>query len=74
MTVCAFTSFEGEASLVRVAIQPSSTNGLLVESHLMVDKISTSPKSKLSRCVGHLEQDDMRLVDRALAVFLGIDR
>ncbi len=72
VTVCAFTTNPTEAPLFRLLIQPTETNGLRVESRVMVDKITTIPKSKLGVRIGRLNDEDMVRLNRAVLVFLGI--
>lgn len=74
VTICAFTTTALAASLARVAIDPSPSNGLNAHSQLMVDKVSTVPRSRLDRRVGHLSDADMTRVNRALLIFLGLAR
>lgn len=38
----------------------------------MVDKITTVPRSKLGEHIGHLGDDDMLRLSRALVVFVGL--
>jgi mRNA interferase MazF len=52
ITICAFTSDETEAPLFRLPVAPSARNRLLAVSRLMVDKITTVPKSKIGRQIG----------------------
>ena len=47
VTACAFTADPTEAPLFRLLVQPDQVNGLHQPSSLMVDKITTVPKSKL---------------------------
>ena len=63
------TSDKSEAPLFRIAIQPSDQNGLATISRLMVDKITTIPKSKLGYCVGHLDAADLVRVNQAMLIF-----
>lgn len=72
IAVCAFTSDPTEAPLFRLPVEPDGGNGLKNASRLMVDKITTVPKSKLGRRVGRLGDADMRRLDRAMLVFLGL--
>jgi mRNA interferase MazF len=72
ITVCAFTTDDAEAPLFRVEVVPSERNGLRLPSRLMVDKITTVPKSKLGTRIGWLEPKDVRRLDRAMLVFLGL--
>jgi mRNA interferase MazF len=72
VTVCAFTTDPTDAPLIRLAIQPASANGLRAVSRLMVDKITTVPKSKLGSRIGQLEDADMLRLGQAILVFLGL--
>ena len=72
VTVCAFTTDPTDAPLFRLLIQPSGTNGLRAASRLMVDKITTVPKTKIGTLVGRLAAKDILRLNRAVPVFLGI--
>lgn len=72
VTVCAFTTDPTDAPLFRLFIQPDSSNGLRNACRLMVDKITTVPKTKLGTRVGRLADEDMVRLNRAVLVFLGI--
>jgi len=54
ITICAFTTDETEAPLFRLAVEPDEQNGLRATCRLMVDKITTVPKSKLGARLGRL--------------------
>jgi mRNA interferase MazF len=47
-------------------------NGLREVSQVMVDKVSTLPRSKVGVAFGRLEQDSPEEVDRALLLVLGL--
>ena len=72
VTICPVTSDQTAVPLTRPEIAPSELNGLRASSRLMVDKISTLPKSKFGYRVGHLADDDLTRLNRAMIVFLGI--
>jgi mRNA interferase MazF len=72
ITVCPFTTDSTESPLFRLAVEPSPGNGLRALSRLMVDKIMTVPKIKLGRRVGHLDDEDIVRLNRAILVFLGL--
>jgi mRNA interferase MazF len=72
VTVCAFTSDPTEAPLIRLLVEPSEWNGLNVVSRLMVDKITTVPKSKLGTRIGRLTDQDIMRLNRAMLIFLGL--
>jgi mRNA interferase MazF len=72
VSVCPFTTNAIEAPLVRIQIQPSEQNGLDRPSSLMIDKITTVPRSGLSEQLGRLRDDELLQVNRSLMVFLGL--
>lgn len=72
LTVCAFTTDPTEAPLFRIPIRPSERNGLQQPSRLMVDKLTTVPKTKVGSRVGSLDDEDVVGLNRAIMVFLGL--
>ena len=72
VTVCPFTTDEFAAPLIRLVVAPDGLNGLRSASRLMVDKISTLPRTKLGRRIGNLGNADMLRLNQALVVFLGL--
>lgn len=72
VTVCAMTTDPTDAPLIRLVIEPDDTNQLRERSRLMVDKITTVPRSKLGERTGRLGDDDMVRLGRATLVFLGL--
>jgi mRNA interferase MazF len=72
ITVCAFTTDPTDAPLFRLVVEPSENNGLRALCRLMVDKITTVPKSRIGARVGRLADEDIVRLNRAAMVFLGI--
>lgn len=72
VTVCAFTTDPTDAPLFRLRVEPSESNGLRTVSRIMVDKITTVPRSRIGARVGRLADEDMVRLNRAVMVFLGI--
>ncbi len=72
ITVCPFTTDPTDAPLFRVPIEPNDRNGLRRPSRLMVDKITTVPKSKVDARLGRLDAEDIVRLNRAVLVFLGL--
>lgn len=72
VTVCALTTDPTDAPLMRIPVAPDSTNRLRQESRLMVDKVTTVPRSKIGERVGRLGDVHMVALARALMVFLGL--
>src|SRR3989442_14181109 len=71
VTICAFTTDPTEAPLFRLPVEPSEKNGLRASCRLMVDKITTVPKTKIGTRIGRLEDEDIVRLNRAVLVFLG---
>ena len=72
ITVCPFTTNPIEAALLRLPIDPSDDNGLDQPSQLMIDKVTTVPRSSLGERVGRLRDDQLVALNRSLIVFLGL--
>ena len=72
ITICAFTTSELDAPLFRLPIKPNPKNGLRSPSRLMVDKITTVPKSKMGALIGRLDDADIARLNQSILVFLGL--
>ena len=72
VTVCAFTTDPTDAPLFRLRIEPDKVNGLQEPCSLMVDKITTVPRSKLSERIGRLADEELVKLGRAILVFFGL--
>ena len=72
ITICAFTTDETDAPLFRLPVEPNERNGLLNQCRMMVDKITTVPKSKVGARVGRLDDEDILRLNQAMLVFLGL--
>jgi len=72
VTVCAVTTDPTAAPLIRLPVVPDDQNGLRVASSLMVDKITTVPRSKFGERIGRLADEDMVRLGRAVVVFFGL--
>ncbi|MFW6730467.1 MAG: type II toxin-antitoxin system PemK/MazF family toxin [Synechococcus sp.] len=70
VTLCPLTSTLRQAPLVRIAVDPSSRNGLRKPSQLMVDKLFTVPLQAVGEVVGQLEPDVLTELDLALRGWL----
>lgn len=72
ITVCPLTSDPTEIPLLRVPLDPDDSNGLDAPSSIMLDKITTMPRSKLGERIGKVSDADMLALSRGLVVFLGL--
>ncbi len=74
IAVCPLTSEPIQAPILRIQVEPTPENGLRATSRLMVDKVTTVPRSRLGQCIGCLADDDLLRLNRSLLVFLGLAR
>ena len=74
VTICPLTSDPSDLPLFRIPLLSQDDNGLRQESRIMADKITTVRKTKLGSRIGIVSPDDMRRLNQALVVFLGIAR
>jgi len=72
ITICAFTTDETVAPLFRLPVDPNERNGLRAACRLMVDKITTVPKTKVGALVGRLDDEDILRLNQAVLVFFGL--
>jgi mRNA interferase MazF len=72
ITVCAFTTDPTDAPLLRLPVEPTAANGLRAPCRLMVDKMTTVPKTQLGSRLGSLDAAAMLRLNRAMLVFLGL--
>ena len=74
ITLCVFTTDPTDAPLLRVLVEPTDRSGLKSASRLMIDKVTTVPKTRLGKQLGKLNDEDVVRLNRALTVFLGLAR
>lgn len=72
VTVCLLTSTLINAPLLRVRIEPGTQNSLRKPSDIMVDKIMTLKRSRLTDAMGTLSTEETALLDHALGHWLAL--
>lgn len=72
VTICAFATDETDAPLFRLPVMPDAQNGLHAACRLMVDKITTVPRTKIGFRIGRLADEDIVRLNQAALVFLGL--
>jgi mRNA interferase MazF len=72
ITICPLTSDPTEIPLLRIPLDADPGTGLSQRSSIMVDKLTTMPRSKLGEHIGEVSDTGMLVLSRALVVFLGI--
>jgi mRNA interferase MazF len=70
--VCPLTRDPTSAPLFRLPVEPTTENGLQAPCRLMVDKVTAVPRTRLGKRVGALSRDELKALNRALFVFLGL--
>jgi len=71
VVLCPLTSALRSAAF-RVTVEPNPANGLRALSQVMVDKLSTLPRAKVTEPFGRLDDERMKAVDRALLLVVGV--
>ncbi len=71
IVLCPVTSDLRNAAF-RITVEPNPVNGLSTLSQVMVDKLSTLPRTRISDPFGHLDDERMKAIDRALLLVLGV--
>lgn len=66
IVVCPLTTNERESSLLRVPV-----SGGRLPSWAMVDKLTSVRRDRVGQVIGHLTREEMLVLERSLAVFLG---
>jgi mRNA interferase MazF len=72
VVVCPLTTDPTPAPIFRLPVQPSAQSGLRGAGRIMVDKLTAMPRRRLGRHVGTLSSEEMRSLNRAIFVFLGL--
>ena len=71
VVLCPVTSDLRNAAF-RVTVEPNPANGLRTLSQVMVDKLSTLQRTKISEPFGRLDEEKLKMVDRALLLVVGV--
>ena len=72
VTLVPVTSTLVDAPLFRLTVAPSPGNGLRALSQIMIDKVTTVARARIGPTIGHVEDDLLLQVNRALALWVGI--
>ncbi len=72
VTLVPVTSTLVDGPLFRLTVEPSPGNGLRALSQIMVDRVTTVRRARIGATIGHLEDDLLLRVSRALALWAGI--
>lgn len=72
LVICPLTSDVGSYERIRLRVQAGGHTGIRKESEVMVDKISAVRREKAKEVIGHLNRRELRELDRALLLVLGL--
>jgi mRNA interferase MazF len=72
VVICQLTSEVVDAPDFRITIDPSETNGLKARSQIMADKPVTVRRTRIGQSIGRLDDDDLGLLNVALAFVMGL--
>jgi len=71
VVLCPVTSDLRNAAF-RVTVEPNPANGLDALSQVIMDKLTTRPRARISEPFGRLDDARMRAIDRALLLVTGV--
>jgi mRNA interferase MazF len=72
VVICQMTSELADAPDFRVTIEPAPGNGLKARSQIMADKPTTVRRERVGRVIGRLTEPEVRLLNAAIAVVMGL--
>ena len=72
IVVCPLTTDPTAAPIFRLPIQPGARSGVRAPCRIMVDKLTAVPRRRLGRLVGFLASEEVKALNRAIFVFLGL--
>lgn len=72
IVVCPLTTDPTSAPIFRLPISSNTRTGLRAPCRLMVDKLTAVPRKRLGTLVGTLSSDELKALNRAVFVFLGL--
>ena len=72
VVVCQMTSDLADAPDFRITLEPSDDNGLRARSQVMADKPTTVRRERIGGVIGRLDTGDLRRLNVALALVMGL--
>jgi mRNA interferase MazF len=72
IVVCPLTTDPTPAPIFRLPIPSNTRTGLRSPCRLMVDKLTAVPRTRLGTLVGRLNRDELKALNGAIFVFLGL--
>jgi mRNA interferase MazF len=72
VVVCPLTTDPTAAPIFRLPIPSNRRTGLRAPCRLMVDKLTAVPRRRLRTLVGALNSEELKSLNRAVFVFLGL--
>jgi mRNA interferase MazF len=72
VVVCPLTTDPTSAPIFRLPIPSNRRTGLRAPCRLMVDKLTAVPRRRLGTLVGALNSEELKSLNRAVFVFLGL--
>ena len=72
LTVCPITSHSVQAPLFRIPMRPTKGNGLKKASQLMIDKVNSVKREKISRKIGTVSDAMLDKIEEALKLWLDL--
>jgi mRNA interferase MazF len=72
VVICQMTSDLVDAPDFRITVEPGDHNGLRARSQVMADKPTTVRRERIGAVIGHLDLGELRRLNAALALVMGL--
>jgi mRNA interferase MazF len=72
IVVCPLTTDPTSAPIFRLPVAANARSGLRAPCRLMVDKLAAVPRKRLGTRLGALSPEELKSLNRAIFVFLGL--
>ena len=72
--ICPLSTDIQQSPRLRPVIEPSSDNGLRIQSQVMTDKVSALRHDRIRAVLGSLDKEAIERIDRSLMIVLGLAR
>ena len=72
VVLCILSSRSMDTPAFRICLEPTAANGLHQPSQIMVDKLLTVPRTRLSAPFGRIDDETLVRLNRTLAFVVGL--
>ena len=70
--LCPISSFSSQPSFFRVAVEPTTENGLRLPSEIMVDKLQSTNRTRIAQVIGRVDDATQQKLSRSIMLALAL--